>query len=304
MPKRQKFLDADSLVSGAKAASTQDFVDLTQKVTQQLRKERKGIGKGLVQLKPHGDGIVVGDLHGDLKSLQTILQKSRATEKLQAKETTIAFLGDYGDRGSHSAEVYHTVLSLKDAYPSQVVLLRGNHEAPRSMMAYPHDLPYEFRQRFGDGWEQAYDVFWELWPEMANAVLVEGRYLMMHGGVSQKIRGAQDLADPNETVLEDLLWSDPDDSLRGEAASPRGFGHLFGADVTQNVLDTLKVGLLIRGHQPNQRGYQLNHGGRVLTLFSCKGAPYYNRYGAYLEIPLAKKYPYAGEFVASCVRRF
>ncbi|MCW4030268.1 MAG: serine/threonine protein phosphatase [Candidatus Bathyarchaeota archaeon] len=294
----------DSLVSGAKAAATPDFVELTQKVTHQLLKERKGVRKGLVQLKPEGSGIVIGDLHGDLKSLQTILQKSSATEKLQSKEATMVFLGDYGDRGRHSAEVYHIVLSLKVAYPDQVVLLRGNHEAPRGMMASPHDLPYEFRRHFDDDWEQAYDALWELWAELANAVLVEGQYLMVHGGVSPKIRSIQDLADPKGTMLVDLLWSDPDDSLRGIEASPRGFGHLFGADVTQTVLETLNVGMLIRGHQPNQRGYQLNHGGRVLTLFSCKGAPYHNRYGSYLEVPLAKKYPDSGEFVACCVRRF
>jgi hypothetical protein len=36
-------------------------------------------------------------------------------------------------------------------------------------------------------------------------------------------------------------------------------------------------------------GFKINHDGKVLTLFSRKGAPYYNRYGAYLQVPLAEK---------------
>ena len=48
----------------------------------------------------------------------------------KTKEATLIFLGDYGDRGDKSAEIYYIILKLKLAFPEQVVLLRGNHEAP------------------------------------------------------------------------------------------------------------------------------------------------------------------------------
>jgi hypothetical protein len=35
----------------------------------------------------------------------------------------------------------------------------------------------------------------------------------------------------------------------------------------------------------------------VLTLFSRKGAPYFNAYGAYLQLPLSRKFQNARQLV-------
>ena len=67
----------------------------------------------------------------------------------KTKEATLIFLGDYGDRGDKPAEIYYAILRVKLAFPEQVVLLRGNHEAPKDLMASPHDLPFQFQDRFG-----------------------------------------------------------------------------------------------------------------------------------------------------------
>ncbi|MFX1301640.1 MAG: serine/threonine protein phosphatase, partial [Promethearchaeota archaeon] len=45
----------------------------------------------------------------------------------------------------------------------------------------------------------------------------------------------------------------------------------------------------IRGHEPADVGYKINHDGRVLTLFSRKGEPYFNSQGAFLQLNLADK---------------
>ena len=106
----------------------------------------------------------------------------------------MVFLGDYGDRGAYSAEVYYVVLSLKLAYPNQVILLRGNHEGPKALLAYPHDLPLQLQHRFPNDWKTIYDKMFTLFDLLYNAVYVEGRYLMVHGGVSPQIRSLDDLA--------------------------------------------------------------------------------------------------------------
>jgi len=62
---------------------------------------------------------------------------------------------------------------------------------------------------------------------------------------------------------------------------------MFGENVTDDFLRILDVPFLVRGHEPTVEGFRINHGGKVLTLFSRKGSPYFNRYGAYLALDLS-----------------
>lgn len=86
-----------------------------------------------------------------------------------------------------------------------------------------------------------------------------------------------------------MLWSDPDESGQGVSLSPRGAGELFGKRVTEEVLEKVNAKILIRGHESSASGFKINHDGKVLTLFSRKGSPYFNGYGAYLQLPLSEK---------------
>jgi len=180
--------------------------------------------------------------------------------------------------------------------------LRGNHEGPEDLMAYPHDLPMQFQSRFKEKWRTAYSKIRELFAYLYNAVLVEERYLMVHGGLSPNINSIQDLArahmtHPKQEFLEDLLWSDPNDRVKEVLYSPRGAGKLFGKSVTEKVLRKLDVKILIRGHEPCEEGFKLNHDSKVLTLFSRKGSPYFNVHGAYLQLPLSEKFENARQLV-------
>ena len=217
------------------------------------------------------------------------------------------FLGDYGDRGDKSAETYYLILKLKLAFPKQVILLRGNHEAPKDLLGQPHDLPIRLQERFGEDWQVAYMKIRELHNCLYNAVYVEDRFLMLHGGLSPEIRGLKDIAEAQENqnigLLEELLWNDPDETVQTIVFSPRGAGKLFGKKITEEVLERLQAKILIRGHESSDVGFKFNHGGKVLTLFSRKGAPYFNRYGAYLQLPLAEKFENAHQ-LASFIHKF
>ncbi len=292
-------MDLSLLVEDSLNIQGYDFIKTVDSAVSLLRKEKGRLGNfsvtnRLVELQPTGEALVVGDLHGDLTSLTTILQKSAFIEKMEkTKETTLIFLGDYGDRGERSAEVYYVILRLKLAFPLQVVLLRGNHEGTRDLMAYPHDLPIQFQRRFGEGGRMAYERMHLLFACLYNALYVKERYLMVHGGISPQISSLQDIAqaqeNQNEALLEDLLWSDPDESEWGMSSSPRGAGKLFGRRVTEDVLRELNAKILIRGHESASDGFRINHEGKVLTLFSRKGSPYFNRFGAYLQLPLSEE---------------
>jgi protein phosphatase len=116
---------------------------------------------------------------------------------------------------------------------------------------------------------------------------------MLHGGVPSKASTINDLAYahekyPRERHLEEILWSDPYEGIKGSYTSPRGAGRLFGEDVTDRLLKMLNVRVLLRGHEPSGEGFKINHSGKILTLFSRKGPPYHNSYGAYLELNLSE----------------
>jgi len=288
------------LVGNALNVSLQEFVRLTGNVVELLSKESGLVGNlkitgRLVETSREEEAIIVGDLHGDLESLIQILKTSDFLEKVKRGERPLLiFLGDYGDRGIYSPEVYYTVLKLKENFPENVVLMRGNHEGPDDLLASPHDLPSHLHSRFGENWSIAYLKLKDLFNQLYNAVIVRDRCIMLHAGVPSQAKSFDDLAfahmkHPGESHLEEILWSDPEESISGTYPSPRGAGRLFGQDVTAKFLEMVNVNVLIRGHEPADDGYKINHNGRILTLFSRKGEPYFNSQGAYLQFDLASK---------------
>lgn len=288
------------LVKEAMKASCVAFTELIKEARDTICKEEGSVGRlniigRLAKISPLGEAVIIGDLHGDLESLIDILEESRLPHKLgQNADAVAVFLGDYGDRGVYSAEVYYTILSLKLRFPEQMVLMRGNHEGPEDLLADPHDLPEQFRARFGEEWTDAYAEIRELFACMYNAVLVDGHYVLVHGGLPWQARTLDDLAEanvmhPRQRFLEDILWSDPSEAIENTCESPRGAGRLFGEKATKEMLRLYNAEVLIRGHEPCQDGFKVDHGGKVLTLFSRKGPPYFNVHGAYLDVELSRR---------------
>ncbi len=295
------------LFRDAKAADSKTFRELIAKTKQIMSTEKTNatkmrIASGLVHMQSFGEATIVGDLHGDIDSLRHILNESRFAEKASCNlKTCLIFLGDYGDRGLYSAEVYYVVLILKTMFPDQVVLLMGNHEGPEDLLASPHDLPHHLLKKFGSEGQIVYDELCHLFRRFYTAIVVEDRCVMLHGGVPSKARSLKDVAHafekhPSESHLEEILWSDPYEG-KGIIPSVRGAGFLFGSDLTDRFLKMLGVRFLIRGHEPVEEGYKISHEGRILTLFSRKGSPYFNQNGAFLTFDLSKIFDSAWHLV-------
>ena len=300
--------DLSEMIKEALEVQCKDFTGLVEETVQLLAKETGQVGNfnvtgRLVKIKPIGQAVIVSDLHGDLESLIQIMKETNFLQKAsQNNKTFLVFLGDYGDRGICSAEVYYIVLKLKLLFPEQVVLMRGNHEGPEDLLAYPHDLPTQFRARFGEKWRDAYSKIRELFGNLYNAVFVEDRYLMIHGGLPPQAKTLEDLAyahirHPKQRLLEDMLWSDPTETINAVRESPRGAGRLFGEKITNEVLRRFNVKILVRGHEPCRDGFKINHRGKILTLFSRKGPPYFNVQGAYLSVRLSQKFENAEQLI-------
>jgi hypothetical protein len=227
--KREKMTSStqylSNLVKNASQVSANEFIQLIENSINQLRSETEHIGSlqivgRLIKMPPKGEVIIVGDIHGDLNSLAHILESSGFLERsLKDKDIYMIFLGDYGDRGVYSPEVYYIVLKLKEEFPENVVLMRGNHEGPDDLLASPHDLPSQLQEKFGKSGKDAYAKIRELFNYLYNAVLIDERYIILHGGVPSQALSIDDLANahkthPKETHLEEILWSDPDDEIK------------------------------------------------------------------------------------------
>ncbi len=250
--------------------------------------------------------VVVGDLHGDVETLRVIL--SKVWGLLQEKGAHVVFLGDYIDRGppQGQAAVLAAVLRLKKAMPDRVILLRGNHEPPPNLEPSPHDFPMALLNLYDRKAPELYQAARELFDTMPYAVYIKGWALLVHGGIPTEsllhredpleILGAP-RDDPMDVIVE-ILWNDPTESVDFRRPSMRGVGYEWGPKATELAVRKLGVKYIIRAHEAVHTGFKLNHGGRVVTLFSRRGYPYGNPKAAFMTCMGGG----SAESIASCIR--
>lgn len=211
--------------------------------------------------------VFVGDLHGNLNDLLRIFHVFGVPP-----ETKYIFLGDYVDRGENSVAVISLILSFMVTFPEQVFLLRGNHEFSHINKAYGfHD---EILGVYGcdDLWCKFQDVF--SWLPLA--AVVQRSIFCVHGGLSpllNEIETLRTLPMPirdylSNTMISDLVWSDPADRIRGFHLNHRGSGQLFGPDSVEQFLKGNSLKLMIRAHQCTASGFRAFADFMGITVFS------------------------------------
>ncbi len=290
----------------ASAPTAEELIELASSVRALLREEREKVDVGnyeshgsLAKIKDDVERlVVVGDIHGDYESLMKMLSS------VDLEEALLVFLGDYIDRGEQSPQVVYEILSAKLKSPSSVLLLMGNHEGPPELPVYPHDFPLHLMDLYGRTWEDVYHSVMLCFRELYVCSVFEGSLFMVHGGVPTDPVTLSSLAKASQELdlLEELLWNDPM-SHKGVEPSPRGAGHLFGPDVTERFLKSMGVKVVVRSHEPCD-GYEVFHGGKLITIFSRKGPPYFNDYAAYLDIRDPGKVEDAYQLAEECAVLF
>ncbi|OEL32141.1 Serine/threonine-protein phosphatase PP1 [Dichanthelium oligosanthes] len=170
---------------------------------------------------------VCGDIHGQFSDLLRLFEYGGLPPK-----ANYLFLGDYVDRGKQSIETICLLLAYKIRYPDNFFLLRGNHECASINRIYG----------FYDECKRRFSVrLWKLFTDCFNclpvAAVIDDKILCMHGGLSpdldslSRIREIQRPVDvPDQGLLCDLLWSDPDRDSSGWGDNDRGVSFTFGAD--------------------------------------------------------------------------
>jgi diadenosine tetraphosphatase ApaH/serine/threonine PP2A family protein phosphatase len=211
--------------------------------------------------------LIVGDTHGDL---DTSLSAIRYAEK---NGLGLIFLGDYVDRGPKQLENLMTLLEHKLSWGRRFIMLRGNHES--RMMNRWYGFFGVVAAAYGPDF---YQDFARLFSQMPYAALIGGRVLCVHGGIPDNVSSVYEIRDlpkgeldPEDPRALQLVWNDPCEDIDEFAPSWRGGGAmLFGRLAFDRFMARNGLELMVRGHEPQDKGYGYLFGDRLLTVFSCR----------------------------------
>ena len=225
---------------------------------------------------------VCGDIHGQFSDLLRLFDYGGLPPT-----ANYLFLGDYVDRGKQSIETICLLLAYKIKFPDNFFLLRGNHECASINRIYG----------FYDECKRRFSVrLWKLFTDCFNclpvAALIDEKILCMHGGLSPDLDSLDRIAEiqrpvdvPDQGLLCDLLWSDPDRESPGWGENDRGVSFTFGADKVAEFLNKHDLDLICRAHQVVEDGYEFFADRQLVTIFS---APNYcgefNNAGALMNV--------------------
>ncbi|OHS94085.1 Ser/Thr protein phosphatase [Tritrichomonas foetus] len=215
-----------------------------------------------------GPIIVVGDLHGHLLDLLRIIQ----SQGLPSEKNQYLFLGDIVDRGEFSFETAIMILLLKLIYPSDVFLIRGNHEF------------YQMGQQFGFFTEitdnfPGTDIFFDFmktFSQIPISAIINDSFFCVHGGIGPNIFSRlqfeniqRPIVEFNDPMITSILWSDPSDSVADFQPSKRGSGYFFGQNPLETFLKDTNTKAMIRGHECVTQGVKKMFDDKVITVFSA-----------------------------------
>ena len=209
---------------------------------------------------------VCGDTHGQYPDLLKLFEAGGFPP-----ETNYLFLGDYVDRGKYSLETICLLLAYKIKYEENFFLLRGNHECASINRIY--GFYDECKKRYNlKIWKNFIDVF----NCLPIAASIDDKILLMHGGLSPELKNVEQLKKimrptdvPEEGLLCDLLWSDPDASCDGWGPNDRGVSVVFSQSVLKKFLEKNDLDLICRAHQVVEEGYEFFGDRELVTVFSA-----------------------------------
>ncbi|KAJ0240866.1 Serine/threonine-protein phosphatase PP1 isozyme 6 [Hirschfeldia incana] len=209
---------------------------------------------------------ICGDVHGQFPDLLRLFEYGG-----YPPAANYLLLGDYVDRGKQSIETICLLLAYKLKYKLNFFLLRGNHECASINRVYG----------FYDECKRRYNVrLWKSFTDCFNclpvAALIDDKILCMHGGLSPDLKSLDDIRRiprpidvPDQGVLCDLLWADPDKEIQGWGENDRGVSYTFGPDKVSEFLKTHDLDLVCRAHQVVEDGYEFFAKRQLVTIFSA-----------------------------------
>jgi serine/threonine-protein phosphatase PP1 catalytic subunit len=202
----------------------------------------------------------------------------------------VIFPGDYVDRGYQGIDTVALLFAYKIKFPDRIYLLRGNHECTYVSRVYG----------FFDECSRAFPQMnaWKLFSDVFNylpiAAIIGAKIFCVHGGISPDLKTLDDIRNiqrpievPEEGLLCDLLWSDPDPTVQNWTDNERGTSYCFGSPQVEAFLNTFDFDLICRAHQAVDDGYDFpfQPSPTVITIFSAPNYCYeYENMAAILKV--------------------
>ncbi|KAI4213688.1 MAG: hypothetical protein LQ351_003654 [Letrouitia transgressa] len=228
---------------------------------------------------------VCGDTHGQYFDLLEIFRLNG----FPTESHYYLFNGDFVDRGSWSTEIALLLYSYKWLRPSRFFINRGNHETDDMNRVYGFEG--ECKAKYN---ERVFKLFSESFSALPLATLIGKKYFTLHGGLFsddktslddvRKLNRHQQRQPGQQGLMMEMLWTDPQPA-NGRGPSKRGVGLQFGPDVTKRFCEANGLNAVIRSHEVRMEGYEVEHNGRCITVFS---APKYcdstENKGAYINV--------------------
>ena len=228
---------------------------------------------------------VCGDTHGQFFDLMELFRLNG----FPTESHYYLFNGDFVDRGSWSTEIALLLYAYKWLYPKAFFLNRGNHETDDMNRVYGFEG--ECKAKYS---ERVFKLFSESFSALPLATLIGKKFFTLHGGLFsddkislddvRKLNRHQQRQPGQQGLMMEMLWTDPQ-PMPGRGPSKRGVGLQFGPDVTKRFCEANGLEAVIRSHEVRMEGYEVEHGGRCITVFS---APKYcdstENKGAYINI--------------------
>ena len=211
---------------------------------------------------------VCGDTHGQYPDLLRLFELGG-----YPPETNYLFLGDYVDRGEQSIETICLLLAYKIKYEENFFILRGNHECGSINRIYG----------FYDECKKRYNLkIWKNFVDLFNclpiAASIDEKIFLVHGGLSPELKNIDEIKKimrptdvPEEGLLCDLLWSDPDqdNTSKDWGTNDRGVSVTFSEKVLGKFLENNDLDLICRAHQVVEEGYEFFGDKKLVTVFSA-----------------------------------
>ncbi len=227
---------------------------------------------------------ICGDIHGQYYDLLRLFEYGGFPPA-----SNYLFLGDYVDRGKQSLETICLLLAYKIKYPENFFILRGNHECASINRIYGfYDecmslscFAFSVLVLTRTSGKRRYNIkLWKTFTDCFNclpiAAIIDEKIFCMHGGLSPDLKTMEQIRRivrptdvPDNGLLCDLLWSDPDKDIQGWGENDRGVSFTFGQDVVSQFLKRHDLDLICRAHQVVEDGYEFFAKRQLVTLFSA-----------------------------------